>query len=241
MTSPAGPAGPGPAAPGPAGPSPAARYWPLLALRLRAADLELRLPGEADLAALAALAEDGVHDPAVQPFAVPWTDADPAGLGRSVLQYHWACLGSWRPERWELNLVAVRGGTVIGTQSVRATSFAVLREVGTGSWLGRRHQGLGSGTVMRAAVLGLAFEGLGALYAVSSAFAGNAASLAVSGKLGYREDGIERQVSRGQPAELRRLRTDRTAWQARRAAGDALANSVRIDGLEPCLPMFGLA
>ncbi|MGI9008095.1 MAG: GNAT family N-acetyltransferase [Streptosporangiaceae bacterium] len=133
-----------------------------------------------------------------------------------------------------------RGGTVIGTQSIGASDFAVLREVGTGSWHGRRHQGPGSGTVMRAAVPGLAFDGLGAHYAVSKAFAANAASLAVSRKLGYRDDWIARQVSRGQPAELRRLRMDRATWQARRAAGDPLAGPVRIDGLEPCLPMFGL-
>ncbi|MGI9008094.1 MAG: hypothetical protein ACR2FU_18185 [Streptosporangiaceae bacterium] len=77
-----------------AGPAPTAQYWPLRELRLRAGDLELRLPGESDLAALAALAADGVHDPAVQPFTVPWTDAEPADRGRSVLQYHWSCLGA---------------------------------------------------------------------------------------------------------------------------------------------------
>ena len=69
-------------------------YWPIAGLRigLRLADgpgqgwLELRLPDGADLAALAALAEAGVHDPAVQPFSVAWTDAEPAARARSVLQ-----------------------------------------------------------------------------------------------------------------------------------------------------------
>jgi RimJ/RimL family protein N-acetyltransferase len=176
----------------------------------------------------------------VQPFAVAWTDAEPAERARSVLQYHWTCLGAWSPARWELNLVVVRAGTVIGTQSIGATDFAVLREVGSGSWLGRRYQGQGCGTMMRAAVLGLAFDGLDAQYALSEAFTDNPASLAVSRKLGYREDGISRQVVRGKAAELRRFRIDRATWQARLEARDALIGSVTIEGLEPCLPMFGL-
>src|SRR5258708_6412660 len=60
-----------------------AQYWPVAGLRLRlelphgsaGADLELRPPDDADLTALAGLAEAGIHDPAVQPFAVAWTDA----------------------------------------------------------------------------------------------------------------------------------------------------------------------
>lgn len=218
----------------------AARYWPLSRLRLRAGDLELRLADESDLLELAALAEEGVHDPQVQPFSVAWTDVEPAERARSVLQYHWTCLGEWSPSKWELNLVVVREGTVIGTQGIAAADFAVVREVSSGSWLGRRYQGQGCGTMMRAAVLGLAFDGLGAQYAVSAAFTDNTASLAVSRKLGYRDDGITRQVIRGRAAELQRLRIDRDTWQARLAAGDALANSVSFEGLEPCLPMFGL-
>jgi RimJ/RimL family protein N-acetyltransferase len=235
MTAPANPA----AAPD-AGDDLARRYWPLTGLRLRAGDLELRLPDEADLIALAALAEEGVHDPAVQPFSVAWTDVDPAERGRSVLQYQWSCLGSWRPDKWSLNLAVIRDGTVIGTQGIGATDFVVLREVATGSWLGRRFQGQGSGTIMRAAVLDFAFYGLQAEYAMSDAFTDNPASLAVSRKLGYRDDGITRQVSRGKPAELRRLRMDRAMWQARQATGGPLTGPVQIEGLDPCLPLFGL-
>jgi len=110
----------------------------------------------------------------------------------------------------------------------------VLREVHTGSWLGRRYQGHGIGTQMRAAVLHLAFEGLGAQHAASGAFEHNAASLGVSRKLGYRDDGIERHVVRGHPAVLQRLRLTRADWQAARSV------PVEIRGLEPCLPFFGL-
>src|SRR5215469_671883 len=209
-------------------------WWPLAQLRLQTPRLELRLPSEADLEALAGLAALGVHDPLVQPFAFPWTDVAPAQRARSTLQYQWRQWSEWTPEKWELGLVAVNDGTVMGLQSVAAEHFAVLREVSTGSWLGQEYQGQGIGTEMRAAVLHLAFAGLGAEYATSGAFSDNPASLAVSRKLGYVEDGIERQVSRGQPAVTQRWRLNRTAWQS------AQTVSVTIRGLTPCLPMFGL-
>jgi RimJ/RimL family protein N-acetyltransferase len=223
-------------------------YWPMAALRIgirlaagpRAGWLELRLPDTGDLTALAALAEAGVHDPAVQPFSVAWTDVEPAARARSVLQYHWKCLGAWQPSDWTLNLVAVHGGIVVGTQELSATNYAILREVRTGSWLGRQYQGHGIGTAMRAAVLALAFEGLGAEFALSGAFTDNAASLTVSRRLGYADDGMTRHAIRGRPAEERRLRLDRESWQAAREALRPILGEVTIDGLEPCLPLFGL-
>jgi hypothetical protein len=76
--------------------------------------------------------------------------------------------------------------------------------------------------------------GLKARHAVSAAFGDNAASLAVSRKLGYRDDGTEWHVVRGRPAMIRRLRLTRADWQAARTV------PVQIHGLEPCLPHFGL-
>jgi RimJ/RimL family protein N-acetyltransferase len=210
-------------------------YWPMTGLRLRTPDLELRWPSLYDLEELARLAEAGIHDPAVQPFSVPWTDLPPAERGRSVLQYQWQCWGSWTPARWALELAVVRGGSIAGVQGISARDFGVRREVSTGSWLGQAYQGQGIGTQMRAAVLELAFNGLRAEHAVSSAFSDNAASLAVSHKLGYWEDGIDVLSMRGKPAAMQRLRMDRAAWQAARSV------PVEIIGLEPCLPHFGLA
>ena len=209
-------------------------WWPLTRLRLRTPDLELRLPSAGDLDALASLVEAGVHDTAVQPFTIPWTDAAPQDRARGTLQYHWSQWAAWRPEDWSLALAVVRDGTVVGTQSVAAKDFAVLREVDTGSWLGQAYHGLGIGTQMRAAVLYLAFAGLGAQYATSSAFTDNLASQGVSRKLGYELDGISRHVSRGQAATQYRLRLDRDTWATRQTV------PVTIDGLDACLPMFGL-
>ena len=69
-------------------------------------------------------------------------------------------MGRWSPQDWALQFVAVADGRVIGTQALDGRDFAVLREVGTGSWLGREFHGQGYGTEMRAAVLHLAFDGL---------------------------------------------------------------------------------
>jgi RimJ/RimL family protein N-acetyltransferase len=209
-------------------------WWPLPQLRLRTPRLELRLPSASDLEALASLAADGVHDPAVQPFTVPWTDTAPAERARSTLQYHWTQWAAWQPGNWSLLLVVVRDGLVVGMQGMDARDFAVLREVDTGSWLGLAHHGQGIGTEMRAAILHLAFAGLGAQFATSAAYSDNLASQAVSRKLGYTADGIIRQVSRGRPATLLRLRLNRETWAASSSV------PVSIEGLEPCLPLFGL-
>jgi RimJ/RimL family protein N-acetyltransferase len=209
--------------------------WPLAGLRLETPRLELRLPSEDDLAELALLAAAGVHEPKVQPFAVAWTDVPPPERARSVLQHHWRTLAAWTPENWALHFVVVCDGAVVGTQGMSGREFAVLREVATGSWLGLEYQGKGIGTEMRAAVLHLAFVGLATAYAVSGAFTDNAASLRVSRKLGYTDDGSEAHVNRGQPAMVRRLRLDRRTWQATHTL------PVTICGLEPCLPMFGLS
>lgn len=209
-----------------------ADHFPLLALRVRTPRLELRLPAPEELAALAELASEGVHEPGSMPFLVPWTDQEPALVARSLVQFHWLRLGRWSPDDWGLDLVVFRDGEVVGQQSVSAKQFAITREVHTGSWVGRRYQGQGIGTEMRRAVLHLAFAGLGAEEAASGAFEDNAASLAVSRKLGYRPDGVARHVVRDALAVEHRLRLGRDAWR------DDVP--VTIEGLPPCLPLFGI-
>jgi RimJ/RimL family protein N-acetyltransferase len=209
-------------------------HWPLFGLRLTTPRLELRIPDLEEMARLADVAAAGVHDPAVQPFSAAWTDESPEQAARSVLQWMWGLWARWSPESWSLQFVAVADGVVIGTQEVGATRFATLREVNTGSWLGRAHHGQGYGTEMRAAVLDLAFAGLGAEFATSQAFEDNAASYRVSRKLGYTDDGIERHIVRDKPVVGRRLRLDRESWAAARRV------PVTISGLDPCLKMFGL-
>ncbi|GAA3428445.1 GNAT family N-acetyltransferase [Streptosporangium sandarakinum] len=207
------------------------RNWPLFGLRVTTPRLELRFPSLDDLDALAGLAAEGVHDPGVMPFLFAWTDAEPDERARSTVAFHFRQWGAWTPEKWSCSFVTVVDGEVVGTQEIGATDFAVTRQVDTGSWIGRRFQGRGIGTEMRAAVLHLAFAGLGAGHALSGAFADNLASLGVSRKLGYVPDGVEIRSRRGEAAELHRLRLARDAWTAR--------DDIAIHGLEPCLPLFG--
>ncbi|MEV0591285.1 GNAT family N-acetyltransferase [Nonomuraea cavernae] len=208
------------------------RNWPLFDLSVTTPRLELRYPSLADLDELGERAAEGVHDEETMPFLFPWSDAGPAERARSTVQYHFRQWAEFGPAAWSIDLVAVFEGQIVGTQGFSAADFLVMREVGSGSWLGRRFQGLGLGTEMRAAMLHLAFAGLGAEYATTEAFVDNPASLAVTAKCGYRDDGVTRHLRRGEPAVMRRFRLARTDWKP--------LDGVRIHGLEPCLPLFGL-
>ena len=209
-------------------------HWPLYGLRLRTPRLELRLPSTEELDALAQLSMAGVHDPGTMPFVVPWTDLPPAERARSVMQFHWRAMGNWTPEDWDLQLCVFVDGAVVGTQGVGGRNFAILKEVHTGSWLGRDHQGQGIGTEMRAAVQHLAFAGQNAESAVTAAMADNAASNAVSRKLGYQPAGVARTRVRDALGYEQRFTMDRERWAERRPV------PVEIAGLAPCLPLFGL-
>jgi RimJ/RimL family protein N-acetyltransferase len=211
-----------------------ADHWPLFGLRIDTPRLSLRLPSGDELAALAQLAKTGIHPPEEMPFSVPWTDQPPEARARSLILRHLHLLGTWRVQPWRLQLCASVDGTVVGMQTMSAHDFAVLREVTTGSWLGLGHQGRGLGTEMRAAVLELAFAGLGAHYALSSALQHNQASLAISKRLGYQPDGIEHHLVRGERAVGLRQRLDVDGWRRHRTV------PVTIHGLEPCKELFGI-
>lgn len=125
-------------------------------------------------------------------------------------------------------------GQAAGIQDMRAERFAVTRAVSTGSWLGRRFQGRGLGQEMRAAVLHLAFAGLGAEVAYSGAFEDNPASLGVSRALGYVENGDRVHDREGVAARQIGLKLVRARWEEHRR-GD-----IEIDGLEGCRDWFGV-
>lgn len=212
---------------------PATSHWPLFDLRIRTERLELRVPADADLMALVDVARAGVHDPATMPFLVPWTDLPSPEFERSFLRFMWGTRAGWSVADWRLILVVLEGGRPVGVQEVAARDFLTRRVVETGSWLGRRHQGRGIGTEMRAAVLHLAFDGLGATVATSGAIETNVASQRISEKLGYRPNGTTIVAPRGVPVEERRFLLRREDWRPDR-------HPVTIDGLDDCLDMFGL-
>jgi RimJ/RimL family protein N-acetyltransferase len=208
--------------------------WPLGSLMLRTPRLELRPDDDAGLRELVDVALDGVHPPDQMPFNSPWTEADPRYLGRGTLQHHWRLRAALAPRDWTVQFLVRRDGRVIGAQSLRAVEFAVTREVDSGSWLGLAHHGCGLGTEMRAAVLAFAFDHLGAATARSSAFTDNAASLGVSRRLGYVEDGSTVHSRRGAPATQTRLVLSREAFAAHRPRW-----RLRVTGAAGCLPLLG--
>jgi RimJ/RimL family protein N-acetyltransferase len=203
---------------------------PLFALRLRTPRLELRLPTDEELVELRDVALAGIHPPEFMPFGIAWTD-DPELA--DFLGYHELRRREWSPGEWHLELAVRLEGEPVGVQAITATNFAATRRVMTGSWLGQRFQGRGVGTEMRTAVLELAFRGLGADAARSGAIDGNVASFRVSEKLGYRQVGRSSVAPRGVEVGHADLEIRRENWQP--------PFPVEIEGLEPCLPLFGLA
>ncbi|GAA4686656.1 GNAT family protein [Nocardioides nanhaiensis] len=216
-------------------------WWPLFGLVLRTPRVELRLPREPEVVALAELAADGVHAPGERPFLTPWTEAGPLARAREVLGGHWERMADWQPEVWRLGLgvFGVDDGEPRGMVTLRATEFASRREVSTSSWLGLAHHRRGYGTQARVALLTLAFDHLGAACATTEVFPDNAASQGVSRALGYEHDGISRDVREGEVLVSDRLRLWRTTWDEpdRRATRPA----VQVLGLQPCRELFGLA
>jgi RimJ/RimL family protein N-acetyltransferase len=208
--------------------------WPLFALRIRSARLVLRLPTDDDLVGLMEVAKAGIHPPAEMPFGVAWSTAPSPAFERGFLQHHWGLRASWMPLAWQLNLMIEADGRPIGSQSVHAAQFATMRTVDTGSWLGRAYQGRGYGREMRAAVLAFAFDGLGARVALTEAFLDNAASSGVSRSLGYAENGRGALAPDGVARETQRFRMTVERWRSRPRP------AVEIEGLEACLPMFGV-
>ncbi|MGW6099969.1 GNAT family N-acetyltransferase [Streptomyces sp. NPDC055157] len=209
--------------------------WPLKALRVRSPRLELRLPSEEELAAVAEVAARGVHAPGARPFLTPWTDRLPVERARHVVQQHWSRLGAWSPDDWALELVVFFEGHPVGIQEMRAENFGIRREIVSGSWLGVDHQGQGLGTEMRVALLHLAFVELGAVFARSVSFTDNHASLSVSRKLGYEPDGLSRDVLDGNVVESQCLRLSQQGWNAQKHP------PATVSGLADCAALFGIA
>ncbi|MGY1436426.1 GNAT family N-acetyltransferase [Streptomyces reniochalinae] len=212
-----------------------ATVWPLYGLRLTTPRLQLRLPDAPTLTAMAELAAGKVHDENEMPFSVPWTATSPEGRRRGCFQHVLSTIADWREDAWTLSTAVVHDGTVIGRCDLSADAFAVVREASTGSWLGMAHQGRGFGTEMRAALLHLAFAGLGAHSATSTAMADNARSRGVSEKLGYRPDGLTVEAVQGRRRPVHRFRLDRADWEQHKTV------PVEMAGLDAaCLALFGL-
>lgn len=210
--------------------------WPAAGVSVRAGELELRWIDDGLAIELAALAGKGVHDEDAMPFNYPWTRGTPREVARNVLKYQWENRSRVSAERLVLEFGVVVGGRAVGIQSASGENWPVLREVETGSWLGREHQGKGIGRRMRALMLHFCFESLRAHSVTSTAFLDNAASNAVSRRTGYEDDGLLRVVREGVPATQMRYRMDRARWLTMRTENLRLIGaSVEVFGVEALL------
>lgn len=202
-------------------------YWPLLDLRLTVGDLTLRPMTEADLDGLTAVSSgDGEQDPSLPRH--PHLDRD-AARAAALRQSYWRCVGTWSPDDWRLPLVALRGGDYVGYQDVEAADFARLRTIDSSSWVALPLRGQGIGKAMRLAMLALAFDGLGARFAETSAWHDNAASLGVSRSLGYLPNGAHRHPRGDGDDEMVYLRMPREVWERRHAG----RHGVTIENVTP--------
>lgn len=165
--------------------------FPPFALAISCGPVQLRVMRDDDLPELVELVRRGVQPPGLpMPFLrawheVPFAPGAPDGFPTSSLGWWWTQRATFAPEEWRLALVVRRDGELVGMQDLHAQDFARTRRVMTGSWLGRAHQGLGTGTLMRQLVVGFAFDELGADQCESGYIVGNHASAAVSRKVGY--------------------------------------------------------
>ena len=206
--------------------------YPVLGLTITAGSLELRGLSDDDIAALGALAQRGVHAPERMPFYHPWTDAPSAEIPLGMAQYHWSQRARFSPAAWSLELGVWVDGELVGCQGFGTTDYLVTRTGETGSWLGIEHQGRGIGTRMRQAICAFAFDHLKAAEITSGAFLDNPASIAVSHKVGYIDNGISRKKRRDAVAEHLALRLTPETF--------VRGEPITVEGLEPVRRLIGL-
>jgi RimJ/RimL family protein N-acetyltransferase len=163
---------------------------PLLGLRITAGPVELRGITDDLLGPLADIAIKGVHDPDLMPFNVPWSIRSADEMPRSLAQFHWGQRAGFSPDKWSMDLAVFFDGELVGSQGFGTRDFLITRVGETGSWLGREFHGRGIGTAMRKVICAFVFDHLDAQFITSSAFTDNPASLAVSRKCGYTNNGL---------------------------------------------------
>jgi RimJ/RimL family protein N-acetyltransferase len=209
-------------------------HWPLFDLDIRTPRLALRYIDDELAHRLTQVAVRGIHDPAVMPFTIPWTDLPSPQLEQEAMRFWARTRAEVHPASWNLQFAVLMEGAVIGVCDLMATHFPALRQFTTGSWLGLEFQGQGFGTEMRRAALTLGFDGLGAEYAHTAAWHDNAASLGVTHSLGYEQVGRRRELRRGAPDEQLEFRMSRDHWDSIRR------DDIVLQGVDSARNFLGL-
>lgn len=210
--------------------------WPLFDLQVETPRVELRYATDDDLQALAAFRDGRVVEVGEEPF-----DGDSSFYMRGP-QARWkAITGEWGARSrtsaawWHLAFAVRADGELVGQQNITAGEFPQVRTVSSFSFLAKPYRGQGLGKEMRAAIIHLAFHGLGALRAESDAFVDNLPSAGISTALGYEPNGTLVATRPSGPALMRRFLLTRERWGVRRR------DDIQIDGLAASLPLLGLS
>jgi RimJ/RimL family protein N-acetyltransferase len=222
------------------GPPPTVRdvpyTYPPLNLEVRTPRLTLAGATDELLERLVPLVRAGIAD------TPPWPFDDPMSLYADSPEREWRWLrGIWKgrgrvtPDAWRLYFVVLADGEPVGMQDLIGRDFDRFGTVSSFSWLGPGSRGRGLGRESRAAILHLAFAGLGAREAGSDAFADNEASNRVSRALGYEPNGTDWDSRRGEAAPIQRWRLTRETWEKTRR------DDIELTGVKECLPVLGLA
>lgn len=152
---------------------------------------------------------------------------------RRWLRAIWAGRARLDSSYWRLYFVVLADGQPAGMQDLIGTEFAALGTVSSFSWLAPGLRGRGIGLEMRAAILHLAFAGLGAREATSDAFTDNKASNRISAALGYEPNGTAWATRRGEAAPLTCWKLTRDRWEQGRR------HDITLTGVDECRAMLG--
>jgi RimJ/RimL family protein N-acetyltransferase len=213
------------------------KNYPLLGVRVTTPTLELHSATDELLDELADLVRAGkTHaDPAPYDDPISFYETDPDLRVAKWLRAIWRRRGTVEPDFWRLYLVVMVDGRPVGEQTLTGVNFATLGTCTTFSWLSVDERGRGHGHEMRAAIVQLAFDGLGAKEASSDAFVDNHGSNAISRGLGYAPNGTDWATRHGEPALLNRWRLTRDTWEPRRR------DDIQLHNVEACRALLPLS
>ncbi len=210
--------------------------YPPLNVRVVTPRLELRGATDEMLERLAPLVAEGkaTAEPA------PWDDPssfyteDPELRVQQWMRGVWRGRGTLRPDAWRLYFVVMVDGEAVGSQDITGNDFDAFGTVETTSWVSSDVRQRGIGTEIRAAILHLAFEGLGAQEAHSEAGVENHGSNGISQRLGYEPNGMSWATHQDQPVLGQRWRLLRERWEADRR------DDIQLFGVQACREALGL-
>ncbi|PVZ14530.1 GNAT family N-acetyltransferase [Actinomycetospora cinnamomea] len=192
-----------------------AALYPQYGLRVAHAGTVLIGPTDEELLELAAIVAEpgGVVEPGREGELLGWPPDAGDDAARRFLEWAWRLREAPSPVRWRAPLAVIDGGRALGLAVLAHEHDDPAGTVRTSSWLARAEQGRGLGRRVRLMLLELAFAHLGATRATTGAAEGNAASLRVSQRCGYREthrapgpDGVVEVHLAVTPAAWRRRR-----------------------------------